>query len=206
MTALPEGGVILAANHPNRWDSLLAARLLNLPNLTISEGEIVVGRTETQSLQRGTAVLVFVEGGRSPDGALHRARTDVSRLAAITGAPVVPIAFHRGWPVGVSIGEPLREPLPEGASEEALRRHADLVSAAILVLSGQPYVDVDVQARRRQLRTQRRAVKAERRAELQRAAAEAEARRIDYVTEAEELAAAREAIVEQRRVRTTERA
>jgi len=85
-------------------------------------------------LARGWNVLLFPEGTRSADGALHDFRCGVGRLVARTHAPVLPVGivgshalwprsqrFPRRGPVAVRFGEPWHpEPglsAPEVANE-----------------------------------------------------------------------------------------
>src|SRR6266508_2443413 len=107
-------------------------------------------------LAAGTALGIYPEGTRSPDGRLHRFRTGVARLALRSGAPVVPVglvgtdqvlvAGDRRWhrkPVAVHFGPALDF---SGRSEDersvsALREVTESVRAAIQHLSGQRYVD-----------------------------------------------------------------
>jgi 1-acyl-sn-glycerol-3-phosphate acyltransferase len=69
---------------------------------------------------RGISILIFPEGGRSPDGVLHPFKDGAAYIAIKSGVPVVPVAvkgtreilamhtstFHRG-PVTLSIGDPI---------------------------------------------------------------------------------------------------
>ncbi len=47
-------------------------------------------------LQKGEALLIFPEGGRSPDGSLMRFKTGAARLALRTGATIVPVVVRGG--------------------------------------------------------------------------------------------------------------
>lgn len=99
---------------------------------------------------------VYPEGTRSPDGRLHRGRTGMARVAAMTGAPVVPVAMIgtreaqplgsnrvRRVDVGMRLGAPMYFPRsgPGTPSAEELREFTDRVMAAIRELGGQEYVD-----------------------------------------------------------------
>jgi len=46
-----------------------------------------------RALEAGQAVAVFPEGGISPDGRLRKFRSGIARMAAQSGAPVVPLAL-----------------------------------------------------------------------------------------------------------------
>lgn len=64
-------------------------------------------------LGRGEAVVVFPEGTRSLTGELFRFRSGIARLAAESGAPVVPVGLLGTadiWPLGASL--PARLPRP----------------------------------------------------------------------------------------------
>lgn len=52
------------------------------------EAGSVIGR-----LRAGGAVLMFPEGGPTPDGAVHRGHPEIAWLAVMTHAPVVPLAL-----------------------------------------------------------------------------------------------------------------
>jgi 1-acyl-sn-glycerol-3-phosphate acyltransferase len=47
-------------------------------------------------LQRGGALMIFPEGGRSPNGSLMRFKPGAARLAMRTGATVLPVAVRGG--------------------------------------------------------------------------------------------------------------
>ena len=76
--------------------------------------------TAFKILERGGAVVMYCEGGRSRNGKLaDQARPGIGRLALESGAPVVPVAILgsyqvRNWKrfqfpkVTVQYGEPLR--------------------------------------------------------------------------------------------------
>lgn len=87
-------------------------------------------------IERGVPVLLFPEGGRSPSGAMGRFKTGAAALAAVTGAPCVPIALvgasaamPRGvnWPrrgrlpVSVVFGAPML-PIAAESAEDFTRR------------------------------------------------------------------------------------
>jgi 1-acyl-sn-glycerol-3-phosphate acyltransferase len=90
-------------------------------------------------LERGGAVAMYCEGGRSRTGKLgEKAKRGIGRLALETGVPVVPIAIHgsshiRNWKrlqfpkVTIQYGEPLRfEKVPEPTREQQ-QRAADAI-------------------------------------------------------------------------------
>jgi 1-acyl-sn-glycerol-3-phosphate acyltransferase len=109
-------------------------------------------RTATRLLGEGRLVGVFPEGTRSRDGRLQRGRTGVARMAAASGAPVVPCAtvgayevcppgrrVPRPRRVAVRFGPPMPPVCREGHEPSAaeLRAWTDELMARIAVLSGQ---------------------------------------------------------------------
>jgi 1-acyl-sn-glycerol-3-phosphate acyltransferase len=60
-------------------------------------------RRALRILQRGEPLVIFPEGGRSPDGQLRPFRPGAFRIALATGVPVVPVTIagaFEAWPVG----------------------------------------------------------------------------------------------------------
>ena len=112
--------------------------------------------TGVDLLAEGSALGIYPEGTRSPDGRLYKLRTGVARLALRSGAPVIPVgligtdavlsAGDRRWhrrPIEVHFGAPLDfsgRPEAERSSRE-LREVTETVREAIQLLSGQRYVD-----------------------------------------------------------------
>ena len=101
-----------------------------------------------QILKDGGAIGIFPEGTRSRDGNMGPGKTGVARLAAATGAAVVPVAIRQTdevWPVSKRIPRPWRkfyykfgDPRYFGSSElnsENLRKFTDEVMDSIVVLS-----------------------------------------------------------------------
>jgi 1-acyl-sn-glycerol-3-phosphate acyltransferase len=94
-------------------------------------------------LERGGAITMYCEGGRSRTGKLAtEAKRGIGRLALETGAPVVPIAIHgssriRNWKrlkfpeVTVQYGEALRWERVEDPTREQQQAVADEILAAI---------------------------------------------------------------------------
>ena len=63
-------------------------------------------------LNQGGAIGIFPEGTRSRDGSIGDGKTGVARLAAATGAAVVPVAIRQTddvWPVTKKIPRPWRK-------------------------------------------------------------------------------------------------
>ena len=120
-------------------------------------GGVAALMTGRRVLEEGRVFGIYPEGTRSPDGRLYRGRTGVSRLALMTGAPVVPFAMigtdrvqpgGKGRPhisqVTVRFGEPLDFSRYEGMDRDryVLRAVADEVMSEVMRLSGQEYVDM----------------------------------------------------------------
>lgn len=139
---VPEGPVIVAANHFSAWDPPLVGvvlpralhfmakeelfRIPLLGRLLRSLGAFPVRRdfadsravkTTLRLLREGRAVAMFPEGTRfrrGKDGRPGPARAGIAVLAAMSGAPVLPLAIRgqyrfRGR-IGVAVGEPVRLP------------------------------------------------------------------------------------------------
>jgi len=117
-------------------------------------------RTATQLLDEGRLIGIFPEGTRSRDGRLYRGRTGVARLAAESGAPVIPCAtvgvFEVAPPgtrvprprrIGVQFGPPMTWPAGRAPSPAALRAWTDELMAEIGRLSGQQQAGVDAWGR-----------------------------------------------------------
>ncbi|ARX81643.1 acyl-phosphate glycerol 3-phosphate acyltransferase [Streptomyces alboflavus] len=118
-------------------------------------------------LRGGGMLGVFPEGTRSHDGRLYKGRVGVAAMALRSGAPVVPCAIIGTFeaqpagrrvpslvPLTLRFGEPLDFSRYAGMQDQraALRAVTDEIMYAILVLSGQEYVDqyaVDARAEAR---------------------------------------------------------
>jgi 1-acyl-sn-glycerol-3-phosphate acyltransferase len=138
-----QGPLIVAANHlslldpplvgcasPRELDYMAKAELFRIPGL----GELIrrvnahpVDRTGTDSaalrlalrlLESGRAVLLFPEGTRGMEGRLGTARAGTGMLAALSGAPVVPVYLEgsgRAFPKGATVPRPSRITVTFGA-------------------------------------------------------------------------------------------
>ena len=116
---VPDGAVILAANHRSFLDPFVVGICLNRPIYFVAKKELFEKRltgwflnclgafpirrgesdeesveTAKQILKRGGALVIFPEGTRHREGSLGKAKRGVGRLALETGAPVVPVAVH----------------------------------------------------------------------------------------------------------------
>jgi glycerol-3-phosphate dehydrogenase (NAD(P)+) len=115
---IPDGKLILAANHRSFLDPFIIGCCLRRPIYFVAKKELFdrrllgwflnclgafpVRRAESDAestatalalLERGEAVVIFPEGTRHRSGPLHGPRRGVGRLALQSGAPVVPIAL-----------------------------------------------------------------------------------------------------------------
>ena len=168
-----DGPLIIAANHLSHIDPAFIMTAVKRPITYMSKKEHFdgavrrlvfkqvgvipvdreVGGTEAldgaiQVLKDGGAIGIFPEGTRSRDGTLGPGKTGVARLAAATGAAVVPVAIRQTddvWPVSKRVPRPWRkfyykfgDPLYFGGSEinaESLHKFTDEVMDSIVVLS-----------------------------------------------------------------------
>jgi 1-acyl-sn-glycerol-3-phosphate acyltransferase len=114
---IPEGGVILAANHRSFLDPFAIGCCIGRPIYFVAKQELFKnpllgwllnclgafpvrrGESDLESvatslalLEGGQAVVIFPEGTRIPSGSLGTPKRGVGRLALESGKPVVPIA------------------------------------------------------------------------------------------------------------------
>jgi 1-acyl-sn-glycerol-3-phosphate acyltransferase len=115
---IPDGGVVLAANHRSFLDPFAIGYCLPRPVYFVAKQELfrnpILGwflncmgafpirrgesdeesmETALKLLDRGDAVVIFPEGTRIRAGSLAKPKRGVGRLALQSGAPVVPIAI-----------------------------------------------------------------------------------------------------------------
>jgi len=171
---VPNGPVILAPNHGSFMDHFFTGGLLRrrvrfmaksqlfqpgIASYIFSHGGVFPVRrghhdeeafvTAFALLDRGEAVVMYPEGGRSRTGDIaERARPGVGRLALESGAPVVPVAIlgsHqvRNWRrlhfprVTVQFGEPFRFERVTTSTREQQQAVADYVLERIRELHAQ---------------------------------------------------------------------
>ena len=137
-TKIPiDGPLIIAANHLSHIDPAFIMTAIKRPISYMSKKEHFegvirrlvfkqvgvipidrqAGGTEAlegaiKVLKAGGAIGIFPEGTRSRDGVIGQGKTGVARLAAITGAAVVPVAIRQTddvWPVTKRIPRPWRK-------------------------------------------------------------------------------------------------
>ena len=100
------------------WDALfrvpglawLIRRLRAFP-VEIESADPKAAREAVRLLQAGEAVMIFPEGGRSPDGRLQRFKPGAFRLACSLDVPVLPVTIvggHEAWPPGRMLPRPRR--------------------------------------------------------------------------------------------------
>jgi 1-acyl-sn-glycerol-3-phosphate acyltransferase len=161
---VPNGPVILAPNHASFMDhfftgafirrriQFMAKSQLFKPGILtwiFSHGGVFPVRrgladeetftTSFKILERGGAIVMYCEGGRSRTGKIgDEARPGIGRLAIESGAPVVPVAIlgsnqTRNWKrlsfprVTVRYGDAFRFPLVEQTTREQQQQAADYV-------------------------------------------------------------------------------
>jgi len=106
------------AVHFMAWDALfripgfswLIRRLRAFP-VQIDSADPRSTREAVRLLQSGQAVMIFPEGGRTPDGRLQRFRPGAFRLACSLKIPVLPVTIvggHASWPPGRMLPRPGR--------------------------------------------------------------------------------------------------
>jgi 1-acyl-sn-glycerol-3-phosphate acyltransferase len=170
---VPNGSVILAPNHASFMDHFFTGAFIRrrvqfmgksqlfkgIPGWIFSHGGVFPVRRGSQDeesfttafriLDRGGAVVMYCEGGRSRTGKLaDTARPGIGRLALESGVPIVPVAILgsyqvRNWKrlrfpkVTVRYGEPLRFARVSEPSRELQQQAADIILERIRTLHGQ---------------------------------------------------------------------
>jgi len=132
-----DGPLIIAANHLSHIDPAFIMTATKRPVSYMSKKEHFAGairrlvfkqvgvipvdresgglegmENAVEVLNQGGAIGIFPEGTRSRDGVIGDGRTGVARLAAATGAAVVPVAIRQTddvWPVSKKIPRPWRK-------------------------------------------------------------------------------------------------
>jgi 1-acyl-sn-glycerol-3-phosphate acyltransferase len=171
---VPNGPVILAPNHGSFMDHFFTAVFLRrrvrfmaksqlfqpgLSSYIFSHGGVFPVRrghhdedafiTAFKLLDRGDAVVMYAEGGRSRTGAIaEQAKPGIGRLALESGAPVVPVAIlgsHqvRNWKrlqfprITVQFGAPFRFDVAADSTREQQQEVADYILDRIRELHAQ---------------------------------------------------------------------
>jgi 1-acyl-sn-glycerol-3-phosphate acyltransferase len=113
--------------------------------------------TSERLLNEGQVLGIYPEGTRSPDGRVYKGKTGVIRIAAATGAPVIPVGLRgtrevnpigspwwRFGKVRVVLGEPMDFSYLSNDLHDvrALRKATDELMHVIAGLAQAEYVDV----------------------------------------------------------------
>jgi 1-acyl-sn-glycerol-3-phosphate acyltransferase len=167
---VPSGSVILAPNHASFMDHFFVAGFIRRRVQFMAKSQLFKGVgewifshggvfpvrrghhdeeafiTAFEVLNRGGAVVMYCEGGRSRTGAVgEQARPGIGRLALESGAPVVPVAVlgsHqvRNWKrlrfprITIQYGQPFCFQRVETPTREHQQQAADLILERIRVL------------------------------------------------------------------------
>jgi 1-acyl-sn-glycerol-3-phosphate acyltransferase len=170
---VPSGPVILAPNHASFMDHFFTGVFIRRRVQFMGKSQLFKGFmgwwyshggvfpvrrghhdeeafiTSFQVLERGGAIVMYCEGGRSRTGAIaEEAKPGIGRLALESGAPVVPIAILgsyqvRNWKrlqfpkVIVQYGRPLRFGQIEQPTREQQQQAADLILDRIKTIHGE---------------------------------------------------------------------
>jgi 1-acyl-sn-glycerol-3-phosphate acyltransferase len=170
---VPNGPVILAPNHASFMDHFFTGMFIRRRVQFMGKSQLFKGvgawifshggvfpvrrghqdeeafKTAFGVLERGGAVVMYCEGGRSRTGKLaDQARPGIGRLALESGAPVVPVAILgsyqvRNWKrlrfpkVTIQLGTPLRFERVADTTREQQQEAADEIFTRIKQLHGQ---------------------------------------------------------------------
>lgn len=170
---VPEGCCVLCANHSGMADPLWILLALNEPEMIriIAKKELrcvpfigwVMEKFRIIFVERGAhdvaaydecvdalqqekdKLLVFVEGTRCNRDKHVRAKTGAVRMAAQSGAPVMPVFVTRNktplCPVTVAFGQPYPLEGLDPQNHAACQREADALLKKIYELGGDSYAD-----------------------------------------------------------------
>lgn len=169
---IPTGKAIFCANHSGCADAIWLLLALNSPKLCriIAKKELrkwpFIGwamekfriifvdrganagtayREAVEALESGEQMMVFVEGTRCNKNKHVRAKTGAVRMAAESGAQLVPVFITRNktpfCPIDVIFGEPYTMESSESLTHEAYQREADELLRKIYKLGGDGYAD-----------------------------------------------------------------
>jgi 1-acyl-sn-glycerol-3-phosphate acyltransferase len=163
---VPSGPVILAPNHASFMDHFFTGAFIRRRVQFMGKSQLFKGFmgwwyshggvfpvrrghhdeeafiTSFKVLDRGGAVVMYCEGGRSRTGKIGEARPGIGRLAIESGAPVVPVAILgsyqvRNWKrlqfptVTIQYGKPVRFEKNEHPSRDEQQEAAELILVRI---------------------------------------------------------------------------
>jgi 1-acyl-sn-glycerol-3-phosphate acyltransferase len=164
---VPNGPVILAPNHASFMDHFFTGAFIRRRVQFMGKSQLFSGIgawifshggvfpvrrgyndeeafiTAFRILERGGAVVMYCEGGRSRTGRLaDEAKPGIGRLALESGAPVVPVAILgsyqvRNWKrlqfpkVTVQFGAPFKFPVAENTTRDQQQAAADYIFARL---------------------------------------------------------------------------
>lgn len=123
------------------------ARMLGAFPVRLDAADRAAVERALRLLQKGLAVMIFPEGGRSDDGRLRRFRFGAFRLAIATGAPLLPVTINGGlevWPrkrllprtgtIRVEFHPPIYPAVAGGADPEQIRQETVRLASAVRAL------------------------------------------------------------------------
>ncbi len=120
-------------------------RLLRAFPVQLESADPRAAREAVRLLQSGQIVMIFPEGGRSPDGRVQRFKPGAFRLAVSLPAPVLPVTIaggHASWPAGRLLPRPGRitityhPPIQPDPGLEPRRAARELAARAYAAITG----------------------------------------------------------------------
>jgi 1-acyl-sn-glycerol-3-phosphate acyltransferase len=166
---VPTGPVILAPNHASFMDHFFSGAFIRRRVQFMGKSQLFKGPvawwyshggvfpvrrghhdeeafiTSFKILERGGAIVMYCEGGRSRTGKIGDAKPGIGRLALESGVPVVPVAILgsyqvRNWKrlqfprVTIQYGKPLRFEKIEHPSRDQQQQAAEMILDRIKVM------------------------------------------------------------------------
>jgi 1-acyl-sn-glycerol-3-phosphate acyltransferase len=143
LAALPEQmrhKTVVAAASDYFFDSTAKATIMSLILGAIPIERSKVNRRSAQTalelLKEGWSVIIYPEGGRSPDGWMHNFKGGAAYLAVRSGAPVIPVFL--GGTAEVLPKAPVKPGLAPGGSGSESTKSARLRRHRVSVTFGRP--------------------------------------------------------------------